>query len=109
MTLHPYTSEMSKTQGSRLRILNAAKMCCSEQGILTLCNLEDAYFTVSELHWYADNDVIVIMKRNLPAPIYEQFLTLAWGENLTSQFANNSRGATCPSEWLPNKEALMWQ
>ena len=68
--LFPYTSQASKQPGSRTRILNAALLCCNDQYSLTLRNLEDAYFPVSELHWYLDNDISAIMQRNLNEKLY---------------------------------------
>ena len=79
-------SQASKQNGSRTRLLNAAKLCCCDQYLLTLSNLEDEHFPVSELHWYTDNDISAIMKRKLSEKFYVQFLTIAWGTDLTSQF-----------------------
>ena len=77
---------MSKRHGSRTRILNATKMCCRDQYLLTLRNLEEECFPVCELHWYTDNEITAIMKRNLSERLYEQFLNFAWGMDLASQF-----------------------
>ena len=54
----PYTSEASKASGSRQRIINAAFVCCRDQDLLTIQNSEEAWFPVSGLRWYQDNDVL---------------------------------------------------
>ena len=84
--LFPYNSQASKQHGSRKRILNAALLCCIDQYLLTLCDLEETYFPVSELHWRHDNAVSAIMKRNLSEKFYIRFLQFAWGSDLASQF-----------------------
>ena len=84
--LFPYSSQASKQNGSRTRILNAAKLCCCDQYLLTLSNLDDEHFPISELHWYADNDISAIMKRSLSEKFYAQVLTFAWGTDLSTQF-----------------------
>ena len=84
--LHPYTFEKSKQNGSRTRLLNAAKLCCNDQYLLTLCSMEDQHFPVCELQWYSDNDISAIMKRNLSERFYQQFLNFAWGTDLATQF-----------------------
>jgi hypothetical protein len=77
--LFPYNSQASKQPGSRTRLLNAAILCCNDQYLLTLRNLEDAHFPVSELHWYLDNDVSAITKLNLNEKVYKKFVEFAWG------------------------------
>ena len=83
--LFPYNSQASKQPGSRTRILNAALLCCNDQYLLTLRNLEDAHFPVSELHWYLDSDISAIMKRNLNDKLYQNFVKFAWGCEHASQ------------------------
>ena len=84
--LFPYNSQASKQPGSRARLLNAALLCCNDQYLLNLRNLDDAHFPVSELHWYLDNDISAIMRLNLNETVYKKFVEFAWGCDCASQF-----------------------
>ena len=67
-------------------ILNAALLCCNDQYLHTLRNLEDAYFPVSELHRLPDNDTSAIMRINFNEAVYKKFVQFAWGCDCASQF-----------------------
>ena len=83
--LFPYLTHESKQPGSRTRILNAAILCCNDQYLHTVRNLEDAYFPVSELNQLPDNDITAIMRINFNEPVYKKFVQLAWGCDRASQ------------------------
>ena len=66
-------------------ILNAAILCCNDQYLHTVRNLDDAYFPVSELTQLPDNDITAIMRINFNEPVYKKFVQLAWGCDRASQ------------------------
>ena len=83
--LFPYLTHESKQPGSRTRILNAATLCCNDQYLLTVRNLDDAYMPVNELNLLPDNDITAMMRINFNELVYQKFLRLAWGCDLASQ------------------------
>ena len=83
--LFPYLTRESKQPGSRTRILNAATLCCNDQYMHTVRNLDDAYMPVNELNLLPDNDITAMMRINFNEPVYKKFIQLAWGCDLASQ------------------------
>jgi hypothetical protein len=83
--LFPYLTRESKQPGSRTMILNAAILCCNDQYVHTVRNLDDAYMPVSELNQLPDNDITAMMRINFNEPVYKKFVQLAWGCEFASQ------------------------